>query len=37
MANEPDIAYPYLYNYVKGKEWKTQDRGRSIASQLLYE
>lgn len=26
MANEPDIAYPYLYNYVKGKEWKTQDR-----------
>lgn len=26
MANEPDIAYPYLYNYVKGSEWKTQKR-----------
>ncbi|MDO4228260.1 MAG: GH92 family glycosyl hydrolase [Capnocytophaga sp.] len=24
MANEPDIAYPYLYNYIKGSEWKTQ-------------
>ncbi|TSE07311.1 MULTISPECIES: GH92 family glycosyl hydrolase [Aquimarina] len=24
MANEPDIAYPFLFNYVKGKEWKTQ-------------
>ena len=26
MANEPDIAYPYLYNYAKGYEWKTQQR-----------
>ena len=26
MANEPDIAYPYLYNYAKGYEWKTQER-----------
>lgn len=26
MANEPDIAYPYLYNYLKGKEWKTQQK-----------
>ena len=24
MANEPDISYPYLYNYVKGQEWRTQ-------------
>ncbi|SFD52987.1 alpha-1,2-mannosidase, putative [Algibacter lectus] len=24
MANEPDIAYPYLFNYVKGEEWRTQ-------------
>lgn len=24
MANEPDIAYPYLFNYVKGDEWRTQ-------------
>lgn len=26
MANEPDIAYPYLYNYASGYEWKTQAR-----------
>ncbi|QKX06660.1 glycoside hydrolase family 92 protein [Aquimarina sp. TRL1] len=25
MANEPDIAYPFLFNYVKGKERLTQD------------
>ena len=24
MANEPDITYPYLFNYVKGEEWRTQ-------------
>jgi predicted alpha-1,2-mannosidase len=24
MANEPDIAYPFLFNYVKGQEWRTQ-------------
>lgn len=24
MHNEPDIAYPYLFNYVKGEEWRTQ-------------
>ncbi|MEO1485556.1 MAG: GH92 family glycosyl hydrolase [Bacteroidota bacterium] len=24
MANEPDIAYPYLFNYVKGQEQMTQ-------------
>lgn len=23
-ANEPDIAYPYLFNYIKGEEWRTQ-------------
>ncbi|RDY60868.1 GH92 family glycosyl hydrolase [Flagellimonas nanhaiensis] len=23
MTNEPDIAYPYLFNYVKGEEWRT--------------
>lgn len=25
MANEPDIAYPYLFNYVKGEEWRSQN------------
>ena len=24
MANEPDIAYPYLFNYFKSEEWRTQ-------------
>lgn len=26
MANEPDITYPFLYNYLKGEEWRTQER-----------
>lgn len=25
MANEPDIAYPFLFNYVKGEEWRSQE------------
>lgn len=25
-ANEPDIAYPYLFSYFKGEEWRTQDQ-----------
>ena len=33
MANEPDIAYPYLYNYIKGEEHRTQKR----VSDLLKE
>lgn len=24
MANEPDIAYPFLFNYIEGEEWRTQ-------------
>ena len=23
-ANEPDIAYPHLFSYFKGEEWRTQ-------------
>ncbi|MEO0469495.1 MAG: GH92 family glycosyl hydrolase [Bacteroidota bacterium] len=30
MANEPDITYPFLYNYVKGQEWKTQQRVQEL-------
>ena len=26
MANEPDIAYPYLFNYMKGEEWRAQKK-----------
>ncbi len=31
MANEPDITYPYLFNFVKGEEWRTQ----KTVSQLI--
>ncbi len=24
MHNEPDIAYPFLFNYVEGEEWRSQ-------------
>ena len=30
-ANEPDIAYPYLFSYFKGEEWRTS----KIVSELL--
>ena len=28
MTNEPDISFPYLFNYVKGEEWRTQQQVR---------
>lgn len=30
MANEPDIHYPYLFNYFKGEEWRTQKQVRKL-------
>lgn len=30
MSNEPDIAYPYLFNYCKGNEWRTQLQVRKL-------
>ena len=30
MANEPDITYPFLFNYVKGEEWRTQRTVRDL-------
>lgn len=30
MANEPDIAYPYLFNYIKGEEWKSQEMVKKL-------
>lgn len=30
MANEPDINYPYLFNYIKGQEWRTQRQVREL-------
>ena len=31
-ANEPDIAYPYLFTYFKGEEWRTQKIVRELIS-----
>ncbi|MFR5768376.1 MAG: glycoside hydrolase domain-containing protein [Alistipes sp.] len=28
-ANEPDIAYPYLFSYFRGEEWRAQRRGET--------
>ena len=30
MANEPDITYPYLFNYVNEEEWRTQRTVRDL-------
>lgn len=33
LINQPDMAYPYLYTYVPGQAWRTQERvRRDIAS-----
>ena len=29
-ANEPDIAYPYLFSYFKGEEWRTQQQTQRL-------
>ena len=29
-ANEPDIAYPYLFSYFPGEEWRTQKTVRDL-------
>ena len=33
ITNEPDLAYPYLFNYVKGEEWRTQRQVRKIVNE----
>ncbi|WP_111308420.1 GH92 family glycosyl hydrolase [Confluentibacter sediminis] len=35
MANEPDIAYPYLFNYVKGEEWRTQEMVQALVKKYF--
>lgn len=30
MANEPDMHYPFLFNYVKGEEWRAQKETRRL-------
>ena len=32
-SNEPDIAYPYLFSYFKGEEWRTADQVAKVLSE----
>lgn len=36
MANEPDIAYPYLFSYFKGEAWRTQKTVRELLSKYYH-
>ncbi len=36
MANEPDITYAYLFNYVKGEEWRTQEKVRELLRKYYF-
>ncbi|MEM1320543.1 MAG: GH92 family glycosyl hydrolase [Bacteroidota bacterium] len=36
MANEPDITYAYLYNYIEGEEWRTQARVRELLRKYYF-
>lgn len=33
VANEPDITYPFLFNYVAGEEWRSQEQVARIIKQ----
>ena len=35
MANEPDIHYPWLFNYVKGEEWRAQKEVNRLMSEYF--
>ncbi|MDO7172646.1 GH92 family glycosyl hydrolase [Mariniflexile sp. AS56] len=35
MANEPDIAYPFLFNYVKGEAWRSQKLVRELTNRYF--
>lgn len=34
-ANEPDIAYPYLFSYFKGEEWRTQKEVKRLLAKYF--
>jgi predicted alpha-1,2-mannosidase len=36
MANEPDIAYPYLFSYFKGQAWRTQKTVSELLSKYYH-
>ncbi len=35
MWNEPDISYPYLFNYVPGEAWRTQQQARAALDRFF--
>ena len=35
MANEPDIGYPYLFNYAKGEEWRSQKKVKELVNKYF--
>jgi len=37
MANEPDITYPFLFNYVEGEEWRTQHTVRELIRRYYFD
>lgn len=36
LWNEPDMAYPYLFNYVKGEEWRTQKEVKNCINKYFH-
>lgn len=36
MANEPDIAYPYLFSYFEGEAWRTQKTVRELLNKYYH-
>lgn len=34
-SNEPDIAYPYLFSYFKGEEWRTQQQVQRLLNKYF--
>ena len=36
MANEPDITYPFLFNYIKGQEWRSQEKVAELISEHFH-
>lgn len=34
-GNEPDIAFPFLFNYINGEEWRTQKTVRNLIDQFF--
>ncbi|RCW37612.1 GH92 family glycosyl hydrolase [Marinilabilia salmonicolor] len=36
MSNEPDMGYPWFFNYVKGEEWRTQRTVRDCVNRYFH-